>query len=302
VILATGGFDWNAELTRRYLRGGLEHSAAAPSSRGDGLLMALEVGARLAHMDEAWYWAAYRDPDYHYEGAPLGSLTTNLRSYPHSLVVERAGRRFANESSANFGRAMQQADERTGELVHLPCWVIFDRQFRRRYAALEAGLHPFWTRPRWVRRFDSLEGLAASLGIDARQLRETVERFNEAARKGIDPEFGRGAGAYDRCFGARGAVHPNLGTVETPPFYAVELLASAVGTKGGLVTSERGEVLHEDGGPIPGLYAVGNVADSLFSLHVSGGDTLGPGLTAGYLAGRAAAARAESRASDGSLR
>lgn len=296
VILATGGFDWNPELRERYLRGRLDHSAAAPASRGDGLLMALAVGARLAHMDEAWYWAGYRNPRYHYEGVPLGSLTTNLRSYPHSIVVNRAGKRFGNESSGNFGKEMQRVDERTGELVNLPCWVIFDGQFRRRHSALEAGIHPWLPTPSWVHRFDSLELLAGGLAIDAEGLRETIDRFNGHAREGKDPCFGRGESAYDRCFGARKAEHPNLGAVEQPPFYAVELVGSAVGTKGGPMTSDRWEVLHEHGSPIPGLYAIGNVSDCIVYLSISGGDTLGPGLTAGYLAGNDAALRA-SRAS-----
>lgn len=298
VILATGGFDWNPQLKAKYLRGRLDHSAAAPSSRGDGLLMALEVGARLAHMDEAWYWAGYRDPDYHYEGAPLGSLTTNLRSYPHSIVVNRAGRRFGNESSANFGREMQQVDQQ-GRLVNLPCWVVFDRQFRRRFSALEAGIFPRFPTPSWVKRFDSLEALARDLSIDPKGLRETLERFNAHAREGRDPEFGRGDSAYDRCFGARHARHPNLGTVEKPPFYAVELIGSAVGTKGGPMTSDRWELLHEDGTPIPGLYAVGNVSDCIVHLSISGGDTLGPGLTAGYIAGNTAALRASGASGSG---
>jgi succinate dehydrogenase/fumarate reductase flavoprotein subunit len=291
VILATGGFDWNPELRERYLRSPLDHSAAAPSSRGDGLGMALQVGARLAHMDEVWHWAGYRDPDYYYEGAPLGSLITNLRAHPHSVVVNRAGRRFGNESSAHFGGDMQRPDERTGALANVPCWVIFDRQFRRRSSALEAGIHPYLPTPRWVRRFPSLEALAQGLGIDPERLRESLARFNRHAREGRDPEFGRGESAYDRCFGARSAPHPNLGSVEEPPFYAVELIGSAVGTKGGLMTSDRSEVLGGGGVAIPGLYAVGNVADAIVQRSVSGGDTLGPGLTAAYVAGRAAAAR-----------
>jgi succinate dehydrogenase/fumarate reductase flavoprotein subunit len=291
VILATGGFDWNAELKEKYLRGRLDHSAAVPSSRGDGHLMAQQVGAKLAHMDQAWYWAGFRNPRYYYEGAPLGSLITNLRSYPHSLVVNRSGRRFGNESSANFGNEMQRMDARTGKLVNLPCWAIFDSQFRRKFSALEAGIHPYLPRPSWVEKFGSLGSLGERFGIDPEGLRETVEEFNLHARDGRDPEFGRGQSAHDRYYGAPASAHPNLGTLEKAPFYAVELIGSAVGTKGGAMTSARGEVLDEKGAPIPGLYAVGNAADSIIERSISGGDTLGPGLTAGYVAGIAAAVR-----------
>lgn len=297
VILATGGFDWNPELKEKYLPGRIDYSAAVPSSHGDGLLMALQVGAKLARMDEAWYWAGFRRPKYYYDGAPLGSLTTNLRCYPHSIVVNRAGKRFGNEASTNFGKEMQVVDDRTGELLNLPCWVIFDAQFRKRYGALEAGIHPYLPTPSWVRKYGSLEALATDLAIEPRALEKTIERFNANAREGRDPDFRRGESVYDRWFGARRGPHPNLGTVEKAPFYAVELVASAVGTKGGPMTSELWEVLHRDGTPIPGLYAIGNVSDGLTSLAISGGDTLGPGLTAGYIAGEAAAVRASNASS-----
>ena len=143
-----------------------------------------------------------------------------------------------------------------------------------------------------MKKSRSLGALAGELGIDSQGLQETLARFNRYAREGRDPDFGRGERAYDRCFGARTGAHPNLGVVEEPPFYAVELIASAVGTKGGPMTSDRWEVLGEDATPIRGLYAVGGVSDAIAQLSISGGDTLGPGLTAGYLAGRAAALRA----------
>lgn len=292
VILASGGFDWSPELKEKYLPGRLDHSAAVPSNRGDGLRMALQVGAQLAHLDEAWYWPGFRNPGYFYQGAPLGSIVTSLRSYPHGVVVNRSGRRFGNEAGWNFGNELQARDERTGERVNLPCWVILDAQFRRRYSAPEAGLFRFLPARSWVQKFASLDELAGALGIDPTGLRETLERFNANARQGRDPDFARGESECDRFYGARRARHPNLGAVEQAPFYAVELVATAVGTKGGPLTTERGEVLRADGAPIPGLYAVGSVADSILGVSVSGGDTLGPGLTAGYVAGNAAALRA----------
>jgi succinate dehydrogenase/fumarate reductase flavoprotein subunit len=293
VILATGSFDWNPDLTREYLPGRIDYSSAVPSSLGDGLLMARQAGAKLAHMDEAWYWAGLRLRNYYYEGAPIGTLTSNLRSYPHTIVVNKKGKRFGNEASLNFGNDLQLTDPETGELANLPCWGIFDAQFRRRYGALEAGIHPLFPIPGWVRRYDTLDALAEAVGIDPSGLSETVERFNQSVRNGEDPDFRRGSSVYDRCYGAPDADQPNLGTIERPPFFAVELIASALGTKGGPMTNEKWQVLDENESPIEGLYAIGNVSDCLTYFSFSGGDTLGPGLTAGFVAAKAAASRAK---------
>jgi succinate dehydrogenase/fumarate reductase flavoprotein subunit len=293
VILATGSFDWNPDLTKEYLPGRIDYSSALPSSLGDGLLMARQAGGKLAHMDEAWYWAGLRQPNYYYEGAPIGTLTSNLRSYPHTIVVNKRGERFGNEASLNFGNDLQVTDPETKELSNLPCWGIFDSQFRRRYAALEAGIYPLLPTPGWVKQYDSLDALAEAVGTDISGLRETVKRFNQCVRNGEDPDFRRGSSVYDRCYGAPDADHPNLGTIETPPFFAVELIASALGTKGGPMTNGKWQVLDDSESPIEGLYAIGNVADCLTYSSFSGGDTLGPGLTAGFIAGKAAASRSK---------
>ncbi len=292
VILATGSFDWNPDLTREYLPGRIDYSSAVPSSLGDGLLMARQAGAKLAHMDEAWYWAGLRQRNYYYEGAPIGTLISNLRSYPHTIVVNKKGKRFGNEASLNFGNDLQVTDPDTKELANLPCWAIFDSQFRKRYGALEAGIYPLFPTPAWMKRYASLDALAEAVGIDKCGLRETVKRFNQCVRDGEDPDFRRGSSVYDRCYGAPDAGHPNLGTIERPPFFAVELIASALGTKGGPMTNAKWQVLDDSESPVEGLYAIGNVADCLTYFSFSGGDTLGPGLTAGFIAGKAAASQA----------
>jgi succinate dehydrogenase/fumarate reductase flavoprotein subunit len=291
IILATGGFDWNPDLTRRYLPGRIDYSTATPSSLGDGLVMAQRAGAKLAHMDEAWYWPGFRRDDYYYEGAPIGTLISNLRSYPHTIVVNKDGKRFGNEASQNFGNDLQAIDPETKKPTNLPCWAIFDSQFRKRYGALEAGVYPLFPAPGWVKKYASISSLAELEGIDASGLHQTLERFNQFVHDGNDPDFQRGSSYYDRCYGAPMAPHPNLGTLSRPPFFAVKLIATSLGTKGGPMTNHEWQVLDEDESPIEGLYAIGNVSDCLTYLGFSGGDTLGPGMTAGFIAGKAAASR-----------
>jgi 3-oxosteroid 1-dehydrogenase len=134
---------------------------------------------------------------------------------------------------------------------------------------------------------DTLAGLAGKIGVDAKALVQTAHRFSEFARAGIDTDFNRGASIWDRNRGGDPANKPNptLGSIDQPPFYAMPFKASYLGTKGGARTNQRAEVLNQDGAPIPGLYAAGNVMANPFgSKGVGAGTTLGPCLTWGYIA------------------
>ncbi|MNZ71855.1 3-oxosteroid 1-dehydrogenase [compost metagenome] len=129
--------------------------------------------------------------------------------------------------------------------------------------------------------------MAARCGIDAQQLRITVERFNQHAAHGEDPEFQRGASAYNKAQGeSLHGPNPSLRPLQHGPFYAVKLLPGSLGTFAGLRTDAAAQVLGNDEQPIPGLFAVGNDMASVMGGHYpSGGITLGPGMTFGYLAG-----------------
>jgi len=111
----------------------------------------------------------------------------------------------------------------------------------------------------YIRKASTIAGLAGQLGIDAAVLGETVNRFNGHAKAGRDPDFGRGDSAYNRYFGdPTNKPNPNLGPIDKAPFYAVQVFAGDLGTKGGLVTDEYARVKRGDGSVIEGLYAVGN--------------------------------------------
>jgi len=121
---------------------------------------------------------------------------------------------------------------------------------------------------------DTLDELAQRCGIDAAGLRAEVDRFNSFCRTGHDADFGRGEQAFDRSHGDPTVKpNPNLGSIERGPFYAVRIHPGDVGTIGGLVTDADGLVLQEGGESIPGLYAIGNTAASVFGEGYPGGGT-----------------------------
>ena len=101
------------------------------------------------------------------------------------------------------------------------------------------------------------------------------------------------AGAkYDRFYGdrSRPGATATLGAIEVAPFYAVELKSGALGTNGGARTNASAQILDVDGAPIAGLFGAGNVISCpTGSVYAGAGGTLGPALTFGYIAGRAAA-------------
>jgi 3-oxosteroid 1-dehydrogenase len=120
-----------------------------------------------------------------------------------------------------------------------------------------------------------------------------VARFNGFAAAGVDADFRRGEGAYQRLNSGDPTYrpNPNLGALERPPFYAVALVPGDVGTQGGLVVDELGRVLREDGSIIPQLYATGNCTASLFGRSYPGaGASIAKSLTFGYVAARHALA------------
>lgn len=117
----------------------------------------------------------------------------------------------------------------------------------------------------------------------------------ERAAAGRDPEFHRGESAHDQWWGdpkLLGSPAANLGPLDEPPYYAVQVHPAALGTRGGPRTDGDARVLDVDGDPIEGLYAAGNAAASMMGMTYGGaGGTLGPAVVFGYRAGRHVATR-----------
>jgi succinate dehydrogenase/fumarate reductase flavoprotein subunit len=285
VVLASGGFEWSDDLQTRFLPGPRSLPITPPGDDGDGLRMAVEAGADLANMAEVWGTPAAFVPGETYDGHPLSRILVAERMCPHSIIVNAAGRRFANEAAAynDLNKAFYDFDPNTATYRNQPAWAILDAQYRAAYPVLT--LLPGAPNPDWLAHDEKLEGLAARVGIDAAGLRATVDRWNDIVRDRHDPDFGRHAYAADVT-----APHPTLGSIEQPPFYALPVFPGTLGTKGGPRTDVHGRVLSTGGEPIPGLYAAGNVmAATSGAGYYGAGGTIGPAVAWGYICGRAAA-------------
>jgi 3-oxosteroid 1-dehydrogenase len=140
----------------------------------------------------------------------------------------------------------------------------------------------------YLKRADTIRGLAQECDIDPAGLEAEIARFNGFADKGIDEDFKRGHSAHNKAFGdPTNKPNASLARIEKGPFYAVKIWPLDVGTSGGLVTDEYARVMREDGTPIPGLYAAGNATAPVVGRSYPGaGASIGGGITFGYVAAK----------------
>lgn len=249
VILGTGGFEWNPVLVQAFLRGPMHGAVSPPNNTGDGLRMAMEHGADLANMGEAWWVPIVQIPGDTIDGKPRSRSVRLERTRPRSIIVNAAGRRFVNEACDynSMAGAFHYLDPRGG-YVNDRGWMVFDSIHLQRYGFL--GVAPGDPVPDWFCESADLAELAAKAGIEADGLARTVEQWNRQVADGADAEFGRGSSAYDGYWGddtATTLAGKTLGPIDTAPFYAVPVRIGAMGTKGGPRTDHDGRVLHVSG-------------------------------------------------------
>ncbi|GAB2723537.1 FAD-dependent oxidoreductase [Arthrobacter bambusae] len=288
VVLATGGFEWDKALADSMLASRLYTMCSPPSNTGDGLRMAQRIGSQTRGTREAW-WAPMSITGDTRDGQPIGTLLRFERQGPGSIMVNRHGRRFANESQNynDLARCLQSWDSPRNQTLNTPAHVIVDHTYMESYGILSHRVGQ--PTPSYLIEAPTLEELAAKINVPAENLTATVARFNEFAVKGEDPDFGRGESAYDKYWGDDDSPWPNpsLGPLQTGPFYAMEVVNGAFGTNGGVATDGLARVLDVDNQPIPGLFAAGNTTENAYAAGYPGaGATLGPIMTMGYIAGR----------------
>lgn len=293
VLLAAGGFGHNKEMRRRYSGdqpNDARWSIANAGDTGEVLQAAMRLGAKTDLLDEAWWLPSVFIANGGAAAASLGSG----RQRPGAIYVDATGRRFCNESNSyvEVGKAMYANKA-------VPCWMIFDDGYVRRYVTstnpLKRGhnLPPELIESGAVRRGDTVADLARQIDLPADELARTIQRFNRFSAKGLDPDFGRGQSAYNDCLGDPG-YRPNaaVGPLDRPPYYATRVLPADVGTCGGVVTNEHAQVLDEQDLVIEGLYATGNTTATVMGRTYPGaGASIASSMVFGYVAARHAAGR-----------
>ena len=293
VILAAGGFERDQDLRDKYLPkpSNAEWSAANIHNTGDALKAALKLGADTHQMDTGWWSTTMKVP-----GQEKGWLSMVDKSMPGNYTVNKNGERFSNESQnyVSFVNDMFAKFDEGNPCA--PCFMIFDSNFRKNRPCgplLQGSMQPdsavpkeWWT-PSFLSKGETLEELAEIVGIDPDGLRATQAKVNGYAVTGKDLELQRGDSAYDRYYGDPSVTpNPCLAPLKEGPFYCMVLYPGEMGTAGGLVIDTHARVLKQDGQPITGLYACGNVTTALLPTYPGPGSTLGPAMTFGYLAAK----------------
>jgi 3-oxosteroid 1-dehydrogenase len=291
VMLATGEYDSNRRLMGWFDEFNPWPPVGAPRNQGDGLIMALEQGSAFS----VCHWnlsikLSYAVPGETVDGQPLLRASGSREmAYPHSFIVNKAGRRFADESSfGDVATKLRHFDFRSHRLTNIPCYFIFDSQYFGKYGLppLPASQNP----PNWLPQADSIAELARTLNVDPSGLADTTERFNQFVESGRDTDFGRGDLPWARQAASDlDQKNPNLGSVSRPRFFGLAVQPSQ-GHSIGLVTNAEGQVTHLRGHSIPGLYACGAAASLLYAgVGYQAGLTLAGAITFGMLAARHAA-------------
>lgn len=299
VVLAAGGFP-NDPLRRRatFPADEQHRTLAVSSATGDGLRLGESVGGVV---DDALAAPGAWCP---VSVVPNRDGTTGLfphiieRNKPGLIGVLKDGRRFCNEGDGyhDYVAAMLAAVPEGEEVAS---WLVCTRAFQRRYGLGIARPTPLpvgpYVRSGYIKQGATVAELARACGIDPAGLERTVASYNEGARRGEDPAFGRGSTPYNRMGGdPANTPNPCVAPIERGPFLAVKVVPGSFGTFAGLKTDGSARVLDAGGAPIPGLYAAGTDMASVMGGHYpAGGINLGPAMTFGYVAGLHAAGVAD---------
>ncbi|CAN7615293.1 FAD-binding protein [Phenylobacterium sp. LjRoot219] len=296
VVLAVSSYERNPDFAKTLGQQLDVESVVMPEIDGSHFRLAGPFGARIARVPDVTM-LGFHIPGEELEGvAPLWRNTMAYMGLPHSIIVNRAGKRFANEAFyRSIFYAVDAIDGATQTHPNFPCWLILDSQAREKYPL--ASIMPGQPLPEGVgAQANSIAELASEIGVHAPGLQATIEAFNRLSDRGEDPEFGRGTSPWGAwmCGDRYHTPNPNLGPLVKAPFYAVELkrLASSAIASTGLMGDAHCRVMGWDGAPIAGLYVAGNSMARLDNgALMQSGMSNARGMTHGYLAGRHAAGK-----------
>jgi 3-oxosteroid 1-dehydrogenase len=290
VLVNAGGFAHNQEMRDKYIPGtSVKWTNVTEGDTGEMIQEMMRHGAAIAQMEEMVGNQMSIPPGM--ENDPVKPVVQGVTAAPHAILVDQTGVRYMNESGS-YMTYCQGMLERNKTVPAVPSWAIMDSQYIKNYGLIT----PFpstkkpqaWYDSGYLKKADTIEGLAGMLKIDPAALRATVDRFNGFVEKNKDEDFNRGERAYDRWLGdPYHKINASLGAISEGPFYAVEVVPGDVGTYGGVVTDPNARVLREDGTVIEGLYATGiSTASVMGRAYAGAGASVGPSFVWGYVAAK----------------
>jgi succinate dehydrogenase/fumarate reductase flavoprotein subunit len=296
VVLTCGGFENNQEMIRNYLPGlPYCYTSGSPYNEGDGIRMALEVGADLWHMNNfAGPSMALKVPEFPttFSMAPL--------HFSHEvpggmIVVGPDGRRFTNEKHKTSHGKVMRSGRWSSLSTPCPMYMIFDHALFTAGPLYEGKPTHGWTpimsgytwstdnraelTKGWINIAATVRDLAFILGLPAENLQHAVAGWNQHCSAGGDPDFQR---------------TQMLTPLQNGPYYAVELSPSMLNTQGGPRRNTRAQIVRPDGSPIPRLYSAGELG-SIYSYLYQGTGNIGECFAFGRIAARNAVAEEQQR-------
>lgn len=322
VVMASGGFEFNERMKLDYLRLNPTHFYGNPENTGDGVAMALDVGADLWHMNSSAARLVAHFPDSGYpggvpidlwggdgeasmrallapqpiesrpDGSPGGRPEATPGGVPGAIITDRYGRRFTSEVYRTHTLYYELANLDSHRLNYpkVPSWWIFDQR------RLDAGpLSPDYIGPAgplqeiaWSR--DNREEVGRGWVRSA----HSPERLAELI--GMDPAvLSTTVRDYNRA--CRRGVDPDFGRpaatltpLDAGPLHAVRLWPGGPNTQGGARRNPEARVMSVRGHPIPGLFSAGEFGSIYGMLYPAGGGNIAECLAFGRIAGRGAAA------------
>lgn len=278
VVLACGGYEYSKSLQLDYL--GQEYCALGdPGCTGDGVRMALDVGADLWHMSGVAACFGYKFPEFQFS---IG------HKMPHAayIYVDQAGRRFMDEPATDMHTVWFHTsflDPKTLKQPRVPSYVIFDESTRAKGTVGSTVVGSArdcyeWSRDNmaeikkgWVIAAQTLEELGSRIGVDPGSLATTVTSYNAMCAEGADKDFGRPP--------------DTLMPVVNGPFYAIAIWPTLLNTQGGPRRNARAQVIDTWGQPIRRLYSAGELG-SLWNRIYPGGGNISEALAFGRIAGK----------------
>ena len=286
VVLACGGFAYDPELMLQYYGTALPALSPPGRATGDGIRMAMDVGADLWHMSGTSTTVGYNPPEL------KAGFHCRIPTYGFVMVDQRARRYVCETDLENHAsiHAMLTQDLLSGQYERLPSFVVFDDTTRRSgiLANMDTGenRHYPWSADNsaevergWIRRAASIEDLATELGLSAFSLRATIDDFNQCVHTGTTDAWGRSP--------------ETMRAIQTPPFYGAEVRPSLINTQGGPRRNAAGAILRPDGSVIPGLFGAGELG-SIWNRLYPGAGNVSECLVSGRLAAQTALGCGES--------